>query len=108
LIKKAAPVQWHYLSSVPPCTYFQSYAGFLFYSRDTLDLTLKPYLDRHAAGNWGQLCAVDKRANDRAVKKGTRILSAYDVPLEGGETARIWIITEWDRSLTTALLPQEY
>jgi hypothetical protein len=33
-------VQWHYLSSVPPCTYFQSYAGFLFYSRDTLDLTV--------------------------------------------------------------------
>jgi hypothetical protein len=73
-----------------------------------LGVDLKPYLDRHAAGDWGQLCAVDKRANDRAVKKGTRILSAYDVPLEGGETARIWIITEWDRSLTTALLPQEY
>jgi hypothetical protein len=43
-----------------------------------LGVDLKPYLDRHAAGDWGQLGAVDKRANDRAVKEGTRILSAYD------------------------------
>jgi hypothetical protein len=50
----------------------------------------------------------DKRANDRAVKEGTRILSAYDVLLEDGETVRIWIITEADRSVTTALLPEEY
>jgi hypothetical protein len=73
-----------------------------------LGVDLKPYLDRHAAGDWGQLGAVDKRANDRAVKEGTRILSAYDVPLEDGETARIWLITEADRSVTSALLPEEY
>jgi hypothetical protein len=73
-----------------------------------LGVDLKPYLGRHAAGDWGQLCAVDRRANDRAVKEGTRILSAYDVLLEDGETARIWLITEADRSVTTALLPEEY
>jgi hypothetical protein len=73
-----------------------------------LGVDLKPYLDRHAAGDWGQLSAADQRANNRAVKQRTRIFSAYDVPLGDGETARIWIITESDRSVTTALLPEEY
>jgi hypothetical protein len=74
-----------------------------------LGVDIKPYLARHAAGDWGAaLCAEDRRANDRAVKEGTRILSAYDIPLEDGETARIWIITEWDGSCTTALLSSEY
>lgn len=73
-----------------------------------LGVDLKPYLARHAAGDWGELSAADQRANNRAVKERTRIFSAYDVPLGDGETARIWIITESDRSVTIALLPEEY
>jgi hypothetical protein len=42
------------------------------------------------------------------VKEGLRILSAYNIPVADGETERIWIITEADRSVTTILLPQEY
>jgi hypothetical protein len=61
-----------------------------------LGVDLKPYLDRHAAGDWSELSAADQRANKQALKEGARILSAYDAPLEGGETARIWIITEAD------------
>jgi len=34
---------------------------------------------------------------------GSRIFSAYTVP-----QARVWIITEADRSATTILLPDEY
>lgn len=45
----------------------------------------------------------DKQSNDDAVKYGNRVLSAYD---HHGE--RFWIITEWDRSFTTLLLPEEY
>jgi hypothetical protein len=73
-----------------------------------LGVDLKPYLDRHAAGDWSELSAADQRANKQALKEGTRILSVYDVPLGNGETARIWLITEADRSVTTALLPEEY
>lgn len=73
-----------------------------------LGVDFMPYLARHAAGDWGELDAFDKRQNDRAVREGLRILSAYDVPVDGGETERIWIITEWDRSTTTVLLPSEY
>jgi hypothetical protein len=61
-------------------------------------------LMRHRQGDWGEVCAADKRANDRAAKEGERILSAHRLP--NGE--KVWIITEWDRSYTTLLLPEEY
>lgn len=66
------------------------------------DITLG--LNRHLRGDWGDLCADDKRANEIALAQGTRLLSAYT---SRGEV-RFWIITEWDRSVTTVLLPEEY
>ena len=60
-------------------------------------------VQRHASGDWGDLDAHDKEANDVAVREGFRLLSAYE--LEG---TRFWIITEADRSTTTILLPDEY
>jgi len=62
------------------------------------------FLLRHAAGDWGDLNDEDMRANAEALKEGTRLLSAYH--LQDGR--KLWIITEWDRSATTALLPEEY
>ena len=61
-------------------------------------------LARHGRGDWGEVDAEDKAANDRAVVHGERVLSAYT--LEGGR--RLWIITEADRSSTCILLPEEY
>jgi len=60
-------------------------------------------LQRHQKGDWGDLCEEDKEINDLGVEDGDRILSSYK---KGDIT--IWIITEWDRSVTTALLPSEY
>jgi len=62
------------------------------------------YVRRHQAGEWGEVDAEDRRANDRALRDGTRLLSAYVL----GSGVRVWIITEWDRSVTTILLPEEY
>lgn len=73
-----------------------------------LGVNLTPYLTRHARGDWGELDAFDKRQNDIAVKVGHRLLSAYNIPIGDDETAKIWIITEADRSATTILLPEEY
>lgn len=73
-----------------------------------LEVDFNPYLARHAAGDWGALDAFDRRQNDTAVREGHRILSAYEAPSQNGETERIWIITEADRSTTTILLPEEY
>ena len=63
------------------------------------------YLHRHHCGDWGdELCAEDKAANEQALKDGSRLLSCYRTP--AGD--RLYIITEWDRSVTTIMLPSEY
>jgi hypothetical protein len=72
-----------------------------------LGIDIRPFLALHAQGKWGELHKFDVRQNNLAVKQGGRILSAYDAPLANGETARIWLITEADRSATVALLPEE-
>lgn len=62
------------------------------------------YLSLHVHGNWGELDAEDKATNNMAAKSNCRILSAYTL----STGVKIWIITEWDRSVTTILLPEEY
>ncbi|MEI6656868.1 MAG: hypothetical protein WCP45_19035 [Verrucomicrobiota bacterium] len=70
-----------------------------------LDVDLSAYLRRHHCGDWGEeLCAEDKQANEDALKYGTRLLSCYRT----AKGARLYIITEHDRSITTLLLPEEY
>ena len=61
-------------------------------------------LKRHAQCDWGDLGKEDTASNDSAVKNGGRLFSAY---IEEG-LKKIWIITEWDRSVTTILFPDEY
>ncbi|MFQ5418878.1 MAG: hypothetical protein ACE5EY_00805 [Anaerolineae bacterium] len=73
-----------------------------------LGVDFTPFIVRHAAGDDGELEPFDKQQNRRAIKEGLRILSAYDVPTGDGETERIWIITEADRSVTTILKPEDY
>jgi hypothetical protein len=48
---------------------------------------------------------LDVAENEFSLKEGFRLLSAYKLPDTG---AKIWIITEADRSITTLLLPEEY
>lgn len=62
------------------------------------------YVQRHVLGDWRAMDAADQQENQRAVREGYRVLSAYS--LRNGR--RLWIITEWDRSATTLLLPEEY
>ena len=61
-------------------------------------------LSRHQTGDWGEVPAEDKQENDFSVQQGFRILSAYTL----STGVKLWLITEWDRSVTTLLLPQEY
>ena len=60
-------------------------------------------LHRHANGDWGDMCEEDKAYNEYALDNGDRLFSSY----KNGDT-KIWIITEWDRSVTTILFPSEY
>ena len=60
-------------------------------------------LQRHLAGDWGDLCQEDKKENEFSLKNNLRLLSAYKKA-----NTEIWIITEADRSATTILFPEEY
>jgi len=61
-------------------------------------------LARHVHGDWGDMDKEDCRANDHAIKDGSRIFSSYNLPTKG----RIWVITESSRETTTLLLPSQY
>lgn len=61
-------------------------------------------LARHSRGDWGEVEGADWEENNRSIRDGFRLLSAYRT--EAG--TRFWIITEADRSITTVLLPDEY
>jgi len=62
------------------------------------------FLLRHKYGDWGELDPEDRKVNEYALKHEQRLLSAYHTRLD----EKLWIITEWDRSATTLLLPEEY
>lgn len=61
-------------------------------------------LTRHSNGDWGDICQEDKTLNDESLVTSGRLFSAYCSP----DGTKYWIITEWDRSYTTVLLPDEY
>lgn len=64
---------------------------------------IRPCILRHACGDYGDICEEDKTANTQALTDGTRIVSAYELT-----AGRLLVITEHDRSATTAMLPSEY
>ena len=64
---------------------------------------IKDAINRHQSGEWGELCKEDWAANDFAATNEGRLLSAYTIL-----GRKVWIITEWDRSVTTVLFPEDY
>ena len=61
-------------------------------------------LARYKSKDWGEMCNEDKLLNDEAVISGNnRILAAYNT-----SKGKVYIITEWDRSVTTILFATEY
>jgi hypothetical protein len=71
---------------------------------EEFEISPSALVERHAAGDWGDVPPEDARENEYALEHGFRVMSSY--PLSGG--VRVWVITERDRSLTTILLPAEY
>ncbi|MBE6724929.1 MAG: hypothetical protein E7576_07005 [Ruminococcaceae bacterium] len=66
-------------------------------------------LGRYMNCDWGELTDEDKAQNDEAVASGEdRIFASYTRKTGDGEETKFWIITEWDRSVTTILFPDEY
>lgn len=86
-----------------PKTYMTRGISDLF-ENDTLYEEIMQCLTRHVEGDWGEVCQEDQEANDFSAQNNERVLSAYTL----SNQTKIWIITEWDRSATTILLPEEY
>lgn len=61
-------------------------------------------LQRHQAGDWGEVPPEDQQENEFSVQHGLRLLSAYTLTTG----VKLWLITEADRSYTTLLRPEEY
>jgi hypothetical protein len=62
------------------------------------------FLSRHVHGDWGDLCDEDRRENQLSLERGFRLLSSYRTLAD----AKLYVITEADRSVTTILLPAEH
>ena len=60
-------------------------------------------LRRFAEADWGEMDEEDKETNNNALETGSRLFGSYECA-----HAKIWIITEADRSCTTILFPSEY
>ena len=61
-------------------------------------------IQRHQAGDWGELCADDRRENELSLLQGLRLFSVYC----STQGIRFYVITEADRDITTILLPEDY
>lgn len=61
-------------------------------------------IQRHQAGDWGDVDKHDHEENERALVECTRLLSVYRT----AAGVKFWIITEADRSVTTVLMPEDY
>lgn len=58
---------------------------------------LWPLVERHLAGDWGEINPCDRRVNEQALRDGARVLSAYTV-----RTTRVWVITDGETDVCPA------
>lgn len=67
-------------------------------------------LSRYILYDWGDTLPEDWKQNNYAALNGERVIAVYMIPEEIENTYEdsLWIITEWDRSVTTMLFPSDY
>ena len=65
------------------------------------------FIARHAAGDWSEMCTEDVAENRLSVARGFRIFSSYAYNVAQSD-AKVWVITEADRSSTCVLMPEDY
>ncbi len=61
-------------------------------------------IQRHQAGDWGDVDAHDRQENELSLQQGRRLLSVY----QSARGVKFWLITEADRASTCVLLPEDY
>lgn len=61
-------------------------------------------IQRHQAGDWGDVPEENRTENELSLEKGFRLLSVY----RSAQGVAFWFITEADGAVTTVLLPEDY
>jgi len=61
-------------------------------------------IQRHQAGDWGELPEEDQMENELSLKTGGRLFSAYHL----ATNLKFWVITDAGHRSTTILLPEDY
>lgn len=61
-------------------------------------------IQRHQAGDWGDVSEEDRQCNVQSLTDGSRLFSVY----HSEKQLKFWLITEADRSVTTVLMPEDY
>jgi hypothetical protein len=66
-------------------------------------------LSHHVIGQWSSMLQEDKKANLDAIEQGERVLSTHRLHKadDYDDMVIVRVMTEWDRSCTTILLPKE-
>jgi hypothetical protein len=81
----------------------------LVFSDEHAEEVVQNCLERHCKGDWGDLCEDDKAMNNESLeaeKNGSwtdSLFSSYETDI-----GKIYVITEFDRTVTTILLSEEY
>ena len=70
---------------------------------DSWEEVLEGMLNRHI-GDWGDMDQSDQELNDNTLKDRASLFSTYHT----SDGTQVWVITEWDRSYTKVLLPEDY
>ena len=61
-------------------------------------------IQRHQAGDWGDVDEHDRQENELSLIEGRRLWSVY----HAANGAKFWLITEANRAWTTVLMPEDY
>lgn len=78
------------------------------------DFDYQTYIQRHLTGDWREpeMYPEDIEENRRAAattgNNRERVFSVFIHSRPDGNPLKFWVITEWDRSATTFLLPEDY
>lgn len=79
---------------------------------ENFKLFLNDSLQKFINGDWGDTLEDSVKMNNEVLEgEKERLFAVYNIPEDLKTTIdedSIWIITEWDKSVTTILFPSEY
>lgn len=82
----------------------------LFQNETQLNTAAHMVLRKYQFGDWGLVSVRSKALSDEALDTNSpgRVLAKYSIKAPNGRYVDIFVLTEWDRSVTTLMLTEDY